>query len=272
MGRKGSASVTGTTKQARGNTGAEKKTREKKPKMSPQEIEEKYGVQGSPLKYKINFEPKNRKQADLVELIREKDVIFTSGPSGSGKSYCAMACALQLLRESDNGFKKITLIVPTSQAGDSIGWLKGSLSDKLAPFADASLYTAQKIIDKSGGDGQKVLELLQENLQFEIKSSNFLRGQTLDNQLIIIEEAQNLSSTEIKTILTRISESAKMIFTGDIEQCDNQLLMKKGIKNGLEYALDRLSGMEEIGVISFDRSEIIRHPLISKILDKWDGE
>ena len=268
MGRKNGNGngVTGTTRNSRTDVVKEK---EKKQKMSPQEIEDKYGVRNSIIKNKIKFEPKNQKQADLMDLIREKDIVFTSGPSGSGKSYCTMACALQLVRESDNAFKKITLIVPTSQAGDSIGWLKGSLSDKLAPFADASLYTAKKIIDKSGGDGEKTLELLQENFQFEIKSSNFLRGQTLDNQIIIIEEAQNLSPVEIKTILTRISESAKMIFTGDIEQCDNQVLMKKGVKNGLEYALEKLSDMKEIGTIEFNRDEIVRHPLISKILDNW---
>ena len=265
---KRNSTVSGSTR-----TSVEKKVKkERKPRparLSEEEIEDKYGVRGSIIKNKIKFEPKNRKQADLMELIREKDIVFTSGPSGSGKSFCTMACALQLLRESDNAYKKITLIVPTSQAGDSIGWLKGSLSDKLAPFADASLYTAKKIIDKSGGDGEKTMQLLQENLQFEIKSSNFLRGQTLDNQIIIIEESQNLSPVEIKTILTRISESAKMIFTGDIEQCDNQLLMKNGVKNGLEYALEKLSKMDEIGTLEFTRDEIVRHPIISKILDNW---
>lgn len=228
-----------------------------------------YVSRGKGLDYKLYIRPKNERQKELIDLMKEKEVVFCSGAAGTGKSYVAFATVLSLLKE-DNAFKHITLIVPTVQSDLEIGFLKGTLEDKIGPHAEPHLYTMEKIIDKSGGVGKVAVEALRKYGLLEIKPVSFLRGATLDNRIIVIEESQNLPISAFKTILTRLGDSCKMVFLGDIDQIDNKELKKKGSKSGLEHAIENLESIPEVGVIKFSKDEIVRNPLISKILEKWD--
>lgn len=221
------------------------------------------------LDYKLNLKLKNEKQKQLNEIIKLKEITFCSGSAGTGKSYVAMATLLDLLKQ-DNAYKKITLIVPTVQSDLELGFLKGTLEDKIGPHAEAHLYTLEKIIDNSGGDGKIAVQALKKYDLIEIRPISFLRGFSLDNRLILCEESQNIPISGFKTILTRIGENSKLIFLGDIDQVDNKELKKKGNRSGLEYAIEKLSKIEEIGTVKFENEDIVRNKLISIILDNWN--
>lgn len=228
-----------------------------------------YVSRGKGMDFKLYLRPKNDRQKELINVIREKEVVFCSGAAGTGKSYVAFATVLALLKE-DNPYKIITLIVPTVQSDLEIGFLKGTLEDKIGPHAEPHIYTMEKIIDKSGGNGKVALEAFKKYGTLEIKPVSFLRGATLDDRIIVVEESQNLPVSAFKTILTRLGDNCKMVFLGDIDQIDNKELKKKGSTSGLEYAIDKLNTVPEIGVVKFSKDEIVRNPLISKILEKWD--
>lgn len=228
-----------------------------------------YASRNKSLEFKIYLKPKNKKQDELINEIKHKEITFCSGSAGTGKSYIAMATALDLLKQ-DNQYKKITLIVPTVQSDIELGFLKGSLEEKILPHAEPHLYTMEKIINKSGGNGKIAVEILKRNGILDIKPVSFLRGATLDDQIILIEESQNLPISAFKTILTRLGENCKMIFLGDIDQIDNKELKKKGVRSGLDYAIEKLNKLKEVGIITFTKDEIVRNPLITKILDNWD--
>lgn len=228
-----------------------------------------YVSRNKSLDYKIFLKSKNKKQEELINEIKHKEITFCSGSAGTGKSYIAMAVALDLIRQ-DNQFKKITLIVPTVQSDIELGFLKGSLEEKIFPHAEPHLYTMEKIINKSGGNGKIAVEMLRKNGLLDIKPVSFLRGATLDEQIILIEESQNLPVSAFKTILTRLGDNCKMVFLGDIDQIDNKELRKKGVRSGLDYAIEKLSELKEVGTITFNKDEIVRNPLISKILDNWE--
>jgi phosphate starvation-inducible PhoH-like protein len=221
------------------------------------------------LSYKIDLKCKNQKQKEYLKLIKEKEVVFCSGSSGTGKSWIAASAALELLKNSGN-YKKIVIVVPTVQTDLEVGFLKGTLDDKLYAHAEQFLATFEKVLDTSENNGKLILANLIKEGFIEIRCVSFMRGFSIDGSVVIITESQQFPKSAFKTLLTRIGENSKYIFEGDIEQIDNKELKKKGVECGLRHAMERLQDMEEIGIIEFGREDIVRNPIISKILDRFD--
>lgn len=216
--------------------------------------------------YKVDLKFKNEKQKLHYETIKDKEITIISGSAGTGKSYVTFATALELIKESENKFKEIIVVVPTVQSEIELGFIKGTIEEKIAPFTDAHLYTMSKIIGKTALD--KLVN--KKKIKFEVVS--FMRGKTIDNSLIIIEEGQNFTKSAMKTLLTRIGYGSKYIISGDFEQCDNKEITKSKNDNGLKYIIDRLKKLNEIGIVEYTNEEIVRNPLIGKILKELDWE
>jgi phosphate starvation-inducible PhoH-like protein len=219
---------------------------------------------GNLLGYKVDLKCKNEKQKLHYKTIKEKEVVLISGSAGTGKSYVGFAAALELLKDPENKYKELLIVVPTIQSDIELGFLKGSLEEKIAPFTDAHTYTMAKIIGKHNVDKL----ILNKKIIFNVVS--FMRGKTIDNTIVIIEEAQNLPKSAMKTLLTRIGENSKYIISGDYEQCDNKEIKKGKEDNGLKYVINKLSKLDEIGVVEYTNEEIVRNPLITKILNELD--
>lgn len=219
--------------------------------------------------YKVVLKCKNSKQKELVKAIKNNEITFCTGAAGTGKSYVTLATALDLLQK-DNKFEKIVLLCNTVQSDLEVGFLKGTLEDKLAPFAFPHLYTMSKILTKENQNGKELVKQLQKEGKIEIMSVSFLRGLTIDNSIVIIEEAQNLPKSSFKTILTRIGDNSKYIFDGDLEQIDNKELKKSKDICGLKHAIEKLTDVDGVGIVEFNKDEIVRNPIITKILDVWE--
>ena len=227
----------------------------------------------SPINFSLSaIKCKNAKQKTLAKTIKEKDITFITGPAGTGKSYISIYSALELLRKGD-GIQKIIFIYPTEEDdGEALGFMPGDESEKLMPWARADLYTMEKIFDACGKKGKDVVQNLLMQGIIEIHPTLWLRGLTIDNAIVIISECQNLGKDNLLKAITRIGENTKIIVNGDQYQ-----ISAKGIKrgkriSGLQYAIDHLKELDEIGVIEFEIGDIIRNPLISKILACWDPE
>lgn len=225
------------------------------------------------MEYKISVKCKNEKQKLLCKNIDEKEIIFSCGAAGSGKSYISLGMALKLLKSNDNSFKKIIIVIPTVQSDLEIGFLPGTVDEKLQYNAEPSLYTMEKILRDSGNIGAKqiISNLIKYGI-IEIRCVSFMRGFTIDNSIVVIEESQQFPKSAFKTLLSRIGDNSKYIFNGDIEQVDNKNIKNGKEECGLKYAMHKLIDIEEIACIEFNRDEIVRNKLISKILDKWDSE
>lgn len=229
-----------------------------------------YGNCSKALDYKINLKCKNKKQKEYHKLIKEKEVVFCSGEPGSGKSYVALATALELLK-SDNNYKKLVIVVPIVQAESEVGFLKGTLEEKLAPYTECHIYNMEKILTSSGNNGKEVVRNLIKCGLIEFRCVSFMRGCTISDSILFVSEGQNLSKSAFKTILTRIGENSKYIFDGDISQIDERDIKKGKVECGLKYAVDKLKDLEDVGTIEFGREDIVRNPIITKILDNWDA-
>jgi len=206
---------------------------------------------------KINLKCKNTKQKSYANLIKEKEIIICSGPAGVGKSYVAIAIAIGLLQDGDNSFKKLLIVKPAVEAEESLGFLPGDLKEKMAPYLASSI----DIVDKIIGESNRIK--LEEAKDLKAEPLGFIRGKSLDNSVVVIEEAQNMSPEQMKTLLTRIGYGSKFIISGDMDQSDKY---KRVEDSGLYDALCKHSNIPEIGIFEFDENDIVRNPLISKIL------
>jgi phosphate starvation-inducible PhoH-like protein len=225
------------------------------------------------LNYKISIKCKNKKQKEFLNILKNErnEICFGVGSAGSGKSFISIGYALQVLKDAENPYKKIIIIVPTCEAGNmSLGFLKGTLEEKLAPYLEADSYTMEKILSQSGNQNSKqiVNELIKcEMIDYQLV--NFARGKTFDNCILLINESENYSKEEILLLLTRIGENCKLIVTGDPIQLDRKDIKKTNSECGLTYAMNKLCDLEEVDCITFDESDIVRNPLISKILQRF---
>jgi len=212
------------------------------------------------LPLKVRLKCKNTKQKDFVNLIKEKEIILCSGPAGVGKSYVAIAVALELLQDPDNSFHKILIVKPAVEAEENLGFLPGNLKEKLEPYLAASIDIVDKII---GEDARRKLE---DSKELMVEPLGFIRGKTIDNSILIGEEAQNMSPSQMKSLLTRIGYSSKYIVSGDMDQSDRY---DDGTKTGLYDAMNRHRNIEEIGFFEFDENDIVRNPLITKMVKNY---
>ena len=225
--------------------------------------------ESAPLKYKVGLKCKNSKQKELVKAIKNNEIVFCTGAAGTGKSYVTLATALDLLQK-DNKYQKIIILCNTVQSDLEIGFIRGGIEEKIFPFAWPHLYTMGKILTNGEINGKDIVKQLQKEGKLEIMCVSFLRGLTIDNAIVIIEESQNLPKSSFKTILTRIGENSKYIFDGDLDQIDNKDLRRNREECGLKYAIEKLKDTNNVGIIEFDKSEIVRNPIITEILEKWD--
>lgn len=204
--------------------------------------------------YVKNVLPKSEGQAKLMQAIDASNLILALGPAGTGKTYIAIAKAVEALRAGQIG--RIVLCRPAVDAGENIGFLPGDMEEKLAPFL-RPLYDALQ--DRMSA--KQVKQMIAEG-QIEIASVGFMRGRTLNNCFVVVDEAQNCTYTQLKMILTRLGWNSKMIVTGDPAQSD--LLPEM---SGLATVADKLTAVEGVPVVKLGQKDVVRHPLVAKMLD-----
>jgi phosphate starvation-inducible PhoH-like protein len=208
---------------------------------------------------KEKFLTKN--QEKYWNILGENEITLCFGPAGVGKSYIAMKRAIDLLWDDTNKFEKIIIVRPAVEAEEKLGSLPGNLEDKLDPYIYPSYYLLNKII------GKEVREKLKEEGFIEIAALAYMRGWNVDNTILVFEEAQNTTPSQMKLLLTRIGFNSKFFISGDLEQSDKY---KDKTKTGLYDAKVKLSGIKNIGLFEFDIEDIVRNPLISEILKRYD--
>jgi phosphate starvation-inducible protein PhoH and related proteins len=199
--------------------------------------------------------PRTKGQQKYIELLKNKDMVFCLGPAGTGKTYLAVAYGVYLL--TSGKVEKIILSRPAVEAGEKLGFLPGDMKEKVDPYL-RPLYDA--LYDMLP---HEQLEKRFLSNDIEIAPLAFMRGRTLSNSFIILDEAQNATSSQMKMFLTRLGNGSKMVITGDPSQVD---LVGHGVISGLTDATKKLFNIDEIGFIELDESDVVRHPLISKIV------
>jgi phosphate starvation-inducible PhoH-like protein len=193
-------------------------------------------------------------QRKLVKASEENDMVFAIGPAGTGKTYTAVALAVRALKNKE--VRRIILTRPAVEAGENLGFLPGDLREKLDPYM-APLYDGLRDMIPA----EKLIEYIDHGI-IEIAPLAFMRGRTLDNAFVILDEAQNATTAQMKMFLTRMGQSAKFIITGDITQID----LPRNQNSGLVMAIDNLKEIEGIGLIRLDERDVIRHKLVKKII------
>lgn len=197
-------------------------------------------------------------QKRLVQAVKDNDMVFAIGPAGTGKTYTAVALAVRALKNKE--IRRIILTRPAVEAGENLGFLPGDLRDKLDPYLQPLYDALRDMIPQ-----QKLLSYWEDNT-IEIAPLAFMRGRTLDNAFVILDEAQNATASQLKMFLTRMGRNAKFVITGDITQID----LPKHQQSGLVQATHILEGIEGISIIQLDNSDVIRHKLVTKIIRAYD--
>ena len=197
-------------------------------------------------------------QRQYVAAIRKKDLVFGIGPAGTGKTYLAVVMAVTALKNGQ--VKRIILTRPAVEAGESLGFLPGDLKEKVDPYL-RPLYDALHDVF-----GSEHTQRLIERGTIEIAPLAYMRGRTLDDAFVILDEAQNTTAAQMKMFLTRLGFGSKMVITGDISQVD----LPKGMKSGLAVVRDILKNTSGIQFIELDQSDVVRHPLVARIIDAYE--
>jgi phosphate starvation-inducible PhoH-like protein len=199
-------------------------------------------------------------QARLVESSHQKDLVFAIGPAGTGKTYTAVALAVQALKNKE--VRRIILTRPAVEAGENLGFLPGDLKEKLDPYLQP-LYDALRDMLPT----QKLLTFLEDGT-IEIAPLAFMRGRTLDNAFVILDEAQNTTESQLKMFLTRMGRTSKFVVTGDITQVD----LPRNQSSGLIHAMKILQGVNGLEFIFLDHRDVIRHKLVTRIIEAYERE
>jgi len=201
--------------------------------------------------------PRSEKQKNYVRALKEKDIIISSGPAGTGKTFLAVAVALTMLLNKK--IERIILSRPAVEAGERLGFLPGDMRDKVDPYLRPLYDSLYDLLD---------YEKIQKKIEIgdiEIAPLAFMRGRTLKNCFAILDEAQNATDTQIKMFLTRIGENSKIVINGDPSQID----LPNRNSSGLKKSEKILEHIKEISVVNFDHSDVVRHPLVSKIVKAY---
>ena len=213
-----------------------------------------YGQNGKPIA------PRNPNQSKMVKSFSENDLTFALGPAGTGKTYIAIALAVSALK--NKLCKKIILSRPAVEAGEKLGFLPGDMKDKIDPYLQP-LYDALEDMLPA----VKLKEYMENNV-IQIAPLAFMRGRTLNDAIIILVEAQNTTKHQMKMFLTRLGMNAKMVITGDVTQID----LPRNTQSGLLQALRILKGVKGIGLIEYEKKDIVRHPLVQRIVDAYEAK
>lgn len=211
-----------------------------------------YGINGKPIS------ARNANQQLMVESFAKNDLTFALGPAGTGKTYIAIALAVRALKNRE--VRKIILSRPAVEAGEKLGFLPGDMKDKIDPYLQP-LYDALEDMIPS----VKLKEYMESNV-IQIAPLAFMRGRTLNDAVIVLDEAQNTTVHQIKMFLTRLGMNARMIITGDVTQID----LPRSVQSGLVQALKILDGVPGIGRIEYGKKDIVRHPLVQRIVEAYE--
>lgn len=203
--------------------------------------------------------PKTKGQLAFVKAMQDKPIVFAIGPAGTGKTYLAVIQAVTALKKGD--VKRIVLTRPAVEAGENLGFLPGDLKEKVDPYL-TPLYDALRVCL-----GNEKTEVLIEKGTIEIAPLAYMRGRTLDDCYVILDEAQNTTTSQMKMFLTRLGFNSKMIITGDITQID----LEHKIKSGLEEASAILKGIDDIAILHLSSDDVVRHPLVQKIIERYES-
>jgi len=204
--------------------------------------------------------PKSANQQRYIQAIQEHDIVFGIGPAGTGKTYLAMAMAISQL--SDNQFTRIVLTRPAVEAGERLGYLPGTLSEKIDPYLRPLYDALHDLMDM-----EKANRLIERNV-IEIAPLAYMRGRTLNDSFLILDEAQNTTGEQMKMFLTRLGFSSRAIITGDITQVD----LPAGRTSGLIEAREVMEGIEGISFVHFDETDVVRHPLVQQIIRAYEEQ
>ena len=211
-----------------------------------------YNLSGRPIK------GRTENQQKLIDAYEKNDMLFAVGPAGTGKTYLSIALAVKALKEKTA--KRVILSRPAVEAGEKLGFLPGDMKDKIDPYLQP-LYDALEDMLPA-----VKLQVLMEKHVIQIAPLAFMRGRTLNDAVVILDEAQNTTPAQIRMFLTRMGLNSKMIITGDMTQVD----LPRGTKSGLHEALEILSDIEGIGVVKLGNKDIVRHRLVTKIVNAYD--
>jgi phosphate starvation-inducible PhoH-like protein len=206
----------------------------------------------------FSIKPKTQNQMALVEAVNQNDLVFAIGPAGTGKTYISVALAVRALK--NKRVKKIIITRPAVEAGENLGFLPGDLKEKIDPYLRPIYDALHDMIPA------EKLKYYQENGIIEIAPLAYMRGRTLQNAYILLDEAQNTTPMQIKMFLTRMGPSSKVIITGDISQID----LPTRQRSGLIEALNILSGVSGIGFVQLSGADVVRHKLVKKIIEAYD--
>ena len=210
----------------------------------------------------LNFDELQYKtvaQKRFYETVSKKDITFCIGPAGCGKTYLSVHRALRELGDKESKIDGIVIVKPLVEAaGEKIGYLPGDVEEKTAPFMMSFYYNMEQII------GKQRVDILKENNVIQVIPLAFMRGITLSNKFVILDEAQNATPEQIKMFVTRIGEYSKYVITGDLEQSDIQKH-----KSGLEDSIKRFAGVHGVGLAQFKEKDVVRHSLVKRLLKRY---
>lgn len=245
----------------------EKKTRTRKKPVTSTEVKQiqpklnKKEIICSIIKKQTKQKFLSENQKIYYELLKNNQITICSGPAGVGKSYVAMKAAIDLLSDPETPYEKIIIVRPAVEAEEKLGSLPGNVEEKLDPYIFPSYYLLNKIIGKDAKEKLKEIEAI------EVFALAFMRGMNIDNSILIFEEAQNSTPNQMKLLLTRIGYKSKFFISGDLEQNDR---FKDKKHTGLYDAIRKFQDIDDIGVFEFADEDIVRNPLITKILKKYE--
>jgi phosphate starvation-inducible PhoH-like protein len=213
------------------------------------------------LKKKTKEKFLSESQKEYYEKLHEAQITICSGPAGVGKSYIAMKAAIDLLVDPSTPYEKIIIVRPAVEAEEKLGSLPGNVEEKLDPYIFPTYYLLNKIIGKDAREKLKEMEVI------EVFALAYMRGMNIDNSILVFEEAQNSTPNQMKLLLTRIGFNSKFFISGDLEQTDRY---KDKTQSGLYDAIKRFQNVKQILCHEFSQKDVVRNPLITKILEKYE--
>jgi phosphate starvation-inducible PhoH-like protein len=244
-------------------------TKKRKPSTHPQKENEyrpqmnKKELISQIVKKKTKDKFLSESQKIYYDILKSNQITICSGPAGVGKSYVSMKAAVDLLIDPLTPYEKLIIVRPAVEAEEKLGSLPGNVEEKLDPYIFPSYYLLNKIIGKEAREKLKEIDVI------EVFALAYMRGMNIDNSILIFEEAQNSTPNQMKLLLTRIGYNSKFFISGDLEQFDRH---KDKTQTGLWDVIKKFEGLDDIGIFEFKDGDVVRNPIISKILRRYEDK
>jgi len=238
-----------------------KKTNGAPSSEEPKKTVNKKELIGQIIKRKTKEKFLSESQRKYYDILVNNQITICSGPAGVGKSYIAMKAAIDLLSDPTTPYEKIIIVRPAVEAEEKLGSLPGGVEEKLDPYIFPSYYLMNKIIGKEAREKLKEIDVI------EVFALAYMRGMNIDNSILVFEESQNSTPSQMKLLLTRIGFNSKFFISGDLEQFDRH---KDKTQTGLWDALKKFQNLDDVGTFEFKPEDVVRNPLISKILKRYE--